>query len=381
MSPLAPGGNGDDPVPGSISGGVDNQFRSAQASRVGHDRPGAGVEGGDVRSPPRQHRGVPTGLDVGGPGGHGGVEGCVAGGCGDDPSLLGVPVDGGLDAPGSQLSERDPFVGVDLADVLSQDVDPVAVASHQRFQAAARADRAELAVIADHHHLRPGGPRRGQQAQHRRVIREAGLVGHDDAAGVQGELAVIQAPQQRRCCAGLDDLGFGAEGAGRLARDGGADHPVAGGLEGVTDDVDGGGLAGAGHTQHQVDTPARGAHTGDHRRLAGGERPATERLLLGGDRRLDRGGGHGREVAALGPGGDLDGDGGLDSEHARRGVGGLPGAGNADQRHSIRMSADGVDSAPQLPRMCAEDEGGDGDNHVGACEDLPFRQPPAGPRL
>jgi hypothetical protein len=166
---VGPWSEGDDPVPRPVPGAVDDQFCSGQASRVGHDRPGPGVEGGDVRSPPRQYCGVPPGLDVGAPGGHGGVEGRVAGECGDDLSLLGVPVDGDLDAPGSQLSERYPFVGVDLADVLSQDVDPVALASHQRFQAATGADRAELAVIADDHRFRPGGLRRGQQAQHRRV--------------------------------------------------------------------------------------------------------------------------------------------------------------------------------------------------------------------
>ena len=62
---------------------------------------------------------------------------------------------------------------------------PFSVASHHRFEAASRPHSAELAVIADHDHFRSGGLRRGQQAQHRRVIGEAGLVGHDHAAGVQ----------------------------------------------------------------------------------------------------------------------------------------------------------------------------------------------------
>lgn len=95
--------------------------------------------------------------------------------------LVRVPLDGGLDVPGAQLTESNTLVGVDLADVLIEDVHQVAMASYQGFEATSRAASAELAVIADHDHLRSGGLRRSQQAQHRRVIGEAGLVGDDHA--------------------------------------------------------------------------------------------------------------------------------------------------------------------------------------------------------
>lgn len=60
-----------------------------------------------------------------------------------------VPVDGDLDVPGSQLAERGTLIEADLAGVLVEDVDSVAVEVHQRFEAASRADNTELAVVAD----------------------------------------------------------------------------------------------------------------------------------------------------------------------------------------------------------------------------------------
>ena len=53
------------------------------------------------------------------------------------------------------------------------------------------------------------------------------------------------------------DVGVVVEGAGGLAAGGGAQHPIAGGLQCPGGHVEGGGLAGAGHPDDDIDRPTR----------------------------------------------------------------------------------------------------------------------------
>ena len=62
---------------------------------------------------------------------------------------------------------------------------------------------------------------------------------------------MIEAPQQRSQRARLRDAGLPTQGAGGLAGGGGADHLIPGRLEGVPGAVERGGLARAGHAEHQ----------------------------------------------------------------------------------------------------------------------------------
>jgi hypothetical protein len=85
---------------------------------------------------------------------------------GADPSVCRIPRDGLLDVASPQLRQGPAFVPVGLADVLVQHVDGVPVTGDQRLQGAAGADRAQLAVVADEHHLRACLRRRRQKAEH-----------------------------------------------------------------------------------------------------------------------------------------------------------------------------------------------------------------------
>ncbi len=151
---------------------------------------------------------------------------------------------------------------------------------------------------------------------------------------VEGEPAVVEAPEQRGEGAGLVDAGLPAEGAGGLAGGRGADHAIAGRPVGVADAGEGGGLARPGDADDQVDLAARLADA-DHRpRLAVRERPA-EFGLLAVDGRVDRLGGYDCRAGPGEPAGDVVGDGRLDGEDRGAGVGPLGGAGHADERDDL----------------------------------------------
>ncbi len=114
------------------------------------------VEGGDVRPPPGQHGRFLTFCDVFGPGGDHLIERLLPVRGGLDPLVLGVPVDGLFDVPRPQLGQHGPFFGVGLADVLCKGVHAAPVTGNESFEAAARADGAELAVVTNDDQLRPG---------------------------------------------------------------------------------------------------------------------------------------------------------------------------------------------------------------------------------
>ncbi len=100
-------------------------------------------------------------------------------------------------------------------------------------EGAAGAHGPELAVIAHQHDLGPGRFGGDQDPQQVRVGGHPRLVEDDHGAGVEREPPVVEPPQQRGEGAGLGDAGLPAEGAGGLARGGGADQLIAGELEGV----------------------------------------------------------------------------------------------------------------------------------------------------
>ena len=77
--------------------------------------------------------------------------------------------------------------------------------------------------------------------------------------GDRRRLLWCDAPVERGQGAALVDARLPAQRAGRLARGRRAHHLVAGGLEGVARRGQGGGLARAGHADHQLHAPARGA--------------------------------------------------------------------------------------------------------------------------
>ena len=148
------------------------------------------------------------------------------------------------------------LAGVVLADVLVEDVHGVVGAVEEPGERAAGADGAELAVVADQHHLRPRRLRRDQDPQDVAVVGHADLVDDDHRVGVEGLAAVVEAPQQRRDGAAVD-AGLPAQGPGGLPGRGRPDHPVPGGLEGVADTGQRGRLARARHPDDELHPPAR----------------------------------------------------------------------------------------------------------------------------
>lgn len=113
------------------------------------------------------------------------------------------------------------------------------------------------AGVTDEHELRPGGFDVGDDPVEVPVGGHSGLVEDQHRLRVEGDLVVVEAPQERGDGAGLD-VGFVAEGAGGLAGGGGAEHAVAVSAEGGAGRVEGGGLAGAGDTDDDLDGPPRG---------------------------------------------------------------------------------------------------------------------------
>ena len=143
---------------------------------------------------------------------------------------------------------------------------------------AAGADGAELAVVADQHHLRPCRLGGDQDTQDVAVIGHAGLVDDDHRVGVEGSTVMVEAPQQRGDGAALD-AGLAAQGSGGLPGGRRPEHPVAGGLEGVADTGQGGGLARAGHPDHELHPPPGGGDRPHGVGLSVGE-PAAQPALL-----------------------------------------------------------------------------------------------------
>ena len=131
---------------------------------------------------------VPGG-DVGGPGVHRGLYGVVAVFDGVDPVVCLIPGHRRGDVSVAQLAQGGAFFGVVLAAVLHQVVHRVGVAGDEGLQGAARADRAQLAVIADEHQFRSGRLGVGGQADqvdvvgHARPRRRGRRCGRRGAAG------------------------------------------------------------------------------------------------------------------------------------------------------------------------------------------------------
>jgi hypothetical protein len=148
------------------------------------------------------------------------------------------------------------FGGVALAQVVVEDGDEVGVPVQQGLEGAARSHGGQLAGVTDNHELAVGTVDGKQQAGEIHIGREAGFVEHQHRPLAQRDLPVIEAPQQRPHRP-RGDGGLVAEGAGGLAAGGGAQYLIAGGLQRPCGDVEGGGLARAGHPDDDIDRPAR----------------------------------------------------------------------------------------------------------------------------
>jgi len=146
---------------------------------------------------------------------------------------------------GPQLLQCNARREVTLAHVLLQHVHRPAVAGDQGLEAAARAHRPQLAVVAHHHHLGPGIAGGLQQPQQGRVLGHGRLIQDDHVAVAEGQLAVVETPGEGGQSAGGFDARGVAQGAGRLARGRAADDFEALGLEGVGHRGQGGGLSAA----------------------------------------------------------------------------------------------------------------------------------------
>jgi len=192
------GGEGDHGIAHGEAAAVggDQVVSSEPAKLFGPDA-GEAVEVGDAGPPPGEHEGVVAGGGVGGPGVDHLRQRLGAGGSDADPLIGGVEADGGLRVAGAQVVERGAFGMVALAKVLVEDGDDVGVARQHRVQCAAGADRGQLAVIADDDQLAAGALDAEQEPGQVDVRGHAGLVQHHHRALIQGDLAVVEPPEQR----------------------------------------------------------------------------------------------------------------------------------------------------------------------------------------
>jgi len=107
--------------------------------------------------------------------------------------------------------------------------------------------------------LAPGGFHVSAQARQIDVVCHVNFVQQDQSLLVEGDLAVLEPPDEAGQGARLGDPGLRAQVAGRLARGGGAQHPMAGALEGLHHGPKHCGFARTGHAHHQFRPPSRGA--------------------------------------------------------------------------------------------------------------------------
>ena len=153
--------------------------------------------------------------------------------------------------PSSKFGKRGPFGGVVLSDVVVEGDGEVGVAVDERGERSAGSDGGELVVVTDEHQAGVGVLDGEGEAGEVGVVGHAGLVDDDDGARVEGVVAVVESPQQRREGGGVE-VRFGGEGAGGLAAGRGAQHPAAGPFEDGGDGVERGGLARTGDADHHA---------------------------------------------------------------------------------------------------------------------------------
>ena len=155
------------------------------------------------------------------------------------------------------------------------------------------------------------------------------------------------------------------------------DHPVPGGLVGVSDTGQCGRLARPRHPDHEFHPPP-GGRDGPHGvGLAVGER-AAQLGFLAGDGRLNGARRDGGSAGGLDAVEERRGDGGLNGDDRRRGVDPLPGAGDPDEGDDLGVPQQHVDRPDQLRRVAAEDPGSDRDDHVPAGNTLRAARRPSG---
>jgi hypothetical protein len=206
---------------------------------------------------------------------------------GHHPVMGLVGSDGFLNQSGSDQLEGFAFPGLLLPPVLSQLRG--AEAKPQGAEAAAGIDRRQLPIIADQHDLGLGLVGVVEEAGELAAADHAGLIDHQDGAGVQLLAAAVQVAEE--AVAGghvLEPLALQAHG-GDPGR-GRAQEPVAVQLPGMAGDAQGEGLARPGPPDHQGDPLAALTDIPDHRLLVcpGGRmrRQSIADRLVGDPRRL-----------------------------------------------------------------------------------------------
>jgi hypothetical protein len=231
---------------------------------------------------------------------------------------------GGL--AGALEGERVAVELVPLAEVLPQvdSADP----GHHTAQVPAGLDRGQLPVVADQDHLGTGGRGVGEQAvvvagaDHARLVDDQHRVGREPAVA-----RIVQLPQQPSDVDAVADAGAGRELLNGLVGEGGTDHPVPGGREGIVDHGQRARLAGAGDADDGVHRVPRAGQVVNHGELLGPPGEPGPELLDGRRPPGDRGLQHlGRDHRPADPD---TGDGGvdqaaLDRQQFRGRVAGLP---------------------------------------------------------
>lgn len=206
---------------GLVSGGVGpssggDEVRSRETSRLVHVVAGEAVEVPDVVPAPGQQGGVVPVVDVSRPlldhpdqrFGAVRAQGCATAGE--------IPVDRFVDVAVAELAQGPAFSGVVLADVAVEGGEDGGMALEERSQRAAGPDGGELPGVADEDELRPGGLGVGDDLVEVSVGGHGGLVEDHDRPRVEGDLLMLQAPQERGDGARLD-VGLVAQVASGLA--------------------------------------------------------------------------------------------------------------------------------------------------------------------
>ncbi len=206
------------------------------------------------------------------------------------------------------------------------------------------------------------------------VVGHPGFVDHHDGPVVEGDLAVVEAPQQRREGPRLD-AGFGGRGCGRPGRSSRCRAPGSRPARGCVLAVSSAVVLPDPATPTTTDTPARPVQSCSTTRRCPAVSACPSRLLgrihRGGDLVLGDGG--------AGPGGEAFdglGDRRLCHQDLDRRVRLLPGAGHPDQRHHPVAADDAVEDPVELRRVPAVEAGRDLRDQVRAGEHLPVREQP-----
>ncbi len=172
-----------------------------------------------------------------------------------------------------------------MADVVGESPDVPVEAVHECFEPAARADRGELSRVADEHELRPGMDAVVEEPAQVVVVGHACFVEDHHAPPIEADTASVETGREGRNGVRLDRRVTSDRACG-LAAGGGADDSVAVVFVRDADGGEGGGLAGPGDADHDIEPAARPADSLHRRSLTRGQ-PVADRFFGHGDRAVD----------------------------------------------------------------------------------------------